>query len=656
MKKLTKIVMAVLISLAVVLGVMIGLNLNIDLNTDSDGKSNADTTTTTTTATHICEFGEWITVKNPTSTEEGAKERKCACGKKETLSIPKVIMPSEGLAFELNEDGVSYSVTGIGTCTDTDIVIPSAYNDLPVTCIGDWAFDVCGSSLTSVTIPDSITSIGVAAFRDCELLTSLIIPDSVTAIGSEAFYGCELLTGIEIPDSVVSIGDAAFGNCSSLISINVSAENQHYVSVDGNLYTRNMSTLIQYLIVKTDRAFTIPDSVTRIADSAFAYCDSLTTIIIPEGVTSIGSSAFQFCSSLVSVTIPYSVTHIGYQPFEYCYSLIEVCNKSTFRITTDYYGYAGIGRYAKHIITDESESAIRYIGDYIFFDDGENVYLVKYIGNDSELTLPYYYGRKDYGIWNKAFYYNDKIISVTIPDCVTSMADEAFRNCDSLKSVYITDLVAWCNIDFAGSMTTFSSNPLWNKGADLYLNGELVTELVIPDSVSRISEKSFLNCDSLISVIIPDSVTSIGRDAFSGCDSLRSVTIGDSVTSIGTQAFYDCDSLMSIIVSENNNQYKSIDGNLYSKDGETLIQYSIGKTNTSFTIPDGVTAIGEYAFYNCDSLTSLVIPKSVNRIVSNLVFSNCDSLTIYCEANSKPYGWNDYWNDNLPVVWGYTGE
>ena len=160
-----------------------------------------------------------------------------------------------------------------------------------------------------------------------------------------------------------------------------------------------------------------------------------------------------------------------------------------------------------------------------------------------------------------------------------------------------------------------------------------------------------------LDIVIPATynglpVTEIGDSAFSGCSSLTSVTIGDSVTSIGDYAFSGYSNLTEITVSESNTAYKDIDGNLYTKDGTTLLQYAKGKTATSFTIPDGVTSIDYNAFNGCSSLTEIVIPDSVTSIGS-YAFSYCSSLTIYCEAESKPDGWETDWNESYPVVWGY---
>ena len=239
------------------------------------------------------------------------------------VAVWEVVIPNQGLAYALNENFAFYTVTGIGSCTDTDLVIPAIYEGLRVTAIGDEAFYDC-DGLTSVEIPDSVTEIGSRAFEKCSSLTSVVIGDSVTTIGNYAFSSCSNLTSVEIPDSVTTIGERAFqscsnltsvvigdgvttiGNfafssCSSLTNITVSADNTAYQSIDGNLYSKDGTILIQYATGKTATEFIIPDSVTTICEKAFYDCSSLTSVVIGDGVTTIGMQAFDYCSSLTSV-------------------------------------------------------------------------------------------------------------------------------------------------------------------------------------------------------------------------------------------------------------------------------------------------------------------------------------------------------------------
>lgn len=229
---------------------------------------------------------------------------------------------SEGLAYTFNDNGKSsYSVTGIGTCTDTDIVIPTAHDDLPVTSIGDWAFEGC-NSLTSITISDSVTSIGEGAFFNCHSLTSVTIPDSVTSIGIRTFYNCSSLTSITIPDSVSSIGSSAFEGCSKL-TYNIK-NNLKYLGNSNNPYLCLIDTMSNDIT-----SATIDNNCKVIGSGAFKGCSSLASITIPDSVTSIGGYAFCGCSSLTSITIGKSVTSIGNAAFKGCSSLKHVTYKGT---------------------------------------------------------------------------------------------------------------------------------------------------------------------------------------------------------------------------------------------------------------------------------------------------------------------------------------
>ncbi len=538
---------------------------------------------------------------------------------------------SVGLLYERDENGDGYSVTGIGSCTDTDIIIPALYEGDPVTSIGFSAFEGC-SSITSITIPASINSIYGDAFYDCaslqkvyitdleawlaidvwisgtngiplcctnpccygaelylngEKITELVIPESVTRIRREAFSGCSSITGVVIHSGVTSIERFAFAGCISLESITVAADNPVYHS-DGNCI---IETATKTLAVGCGASVIPSDgSVETIDAGAFFRCPSLTKTTIPGSITAIETWAFCWCDALKSVVIGNGVTAIGGSAFAYCGSLE----------------------------------------------------------------------------------------SVTIPVSLKSISDGAFCGCNSLAEVNISDLSAWLDISFE-NYDFEDANPCCN-GAALYLNGELLEDLVIPDGVTSIGNNAFAGCSSIKSVVIPDSVTDIRSDAFIGCSSLKSVVIGDGVVSIDmgifsycsslesvsigkgvasidSGAFYDCPKLDSISVDENNPVYRSAGNCLIETATKTLVlgggtcviptdgsvtsigddAFSSRKSLTSITIPEGVTRIGNDAFWGCSSLTSAVIPNSIMSMGSG-VFWNCVLLEYNTYGNGKYLG------------------
>ncbi len=244
--------------------------------------------------------------------------------------------------YTTNADGISITITGYSGSGGA-VIIPATIGSLSVTGIGESAFNGL-TALTSVTIPDSVANIGDGSFSGCTNLTSVTIPNSVTNIGEYAFYACSLanltlgtnlstigdeafggtpLTSVTIPERVTYIGDGPFSGCSSLTAIAVPAQNSFYSSVNGVLFDKNLTALIQYP-GGLGGAYAIPNSVNYIGASAFSGCTSLTSVTIPASVTSIGGGSFTGCTNLTNVTIPGSVLGIGPYAFYDCWSLTNV--------------------------------------------------------------------------------------------------------------------------------------------------------------------------------------------------------------------------------------------------------------------------------------------------------------------------------------------
>ena len=221
-----------------------------------------------------------------------------------------------------DEFGVRYSEDGKKLLESTDYSLTNYIIRQGTRCICDRAFAsgkfIFYPSVQSVTIPDSVTSIGDSAFAGCKFLHSVTIPDSVTSIGVSAFSRCSSLQSVTIPESVTIIKGNPFSDC----PVRVFNHSNHFTIFEGNLYTSDRRKLISYL--SKENNFIIPDSVTSIDDEAFSGCSSLHSVTIPDSVTSIGDHAFMNCSSLQSISIPDSVTSIGDSAFESCSSLQSV--------------------------------------------------------------------------------------------------------------------------------------------------------------------------------------------------------------------------------------------------------------------------------------------------------------------------------------------
>ena len=468
----------------------------------------------------------------------------------------------------------------------TNIFVPSLIGGKSVAEISDKCF-IDQATITQVTIPDSVTSIGFGAFSGCNWLSSLTIPfinnhlgymfgassysdnssfipgslktiivTGGTSIASDAFYGCSGLTSITLPNGLTSIESSAFSGCSGLTSI------------------------------------TIPDSVTSIGSFAFYGCSGLTSITIPNSVISIGESVFRGCSGLTSITIPDSVTSIGSFAFYGCSGLTSIT----------------------------IPNSVISIGESVF----------RGCSGLTSITIP----DSVTSIGSSAFYGCSKLTSITIPNSVTSIGGSVFRNCTSLENL---------TIPFVGHSSTSTGS----EGVFGYIFG-YETRTAQSDYGSSNSSFTTLTTGSVANAVCSWTDKTYSYRVKTGFlqwttyyglrsfwyyipSSLKNVTVTGG--NINTAAFCRVP-----------NMSVTING------AESINSYAFYNSQvTSITIPNSVTSIGSNAFENCTSMTRIYIPSSVTTIsassYSNSPFYGWDSTAIiYCGASSKPSGWGACWN------------
>ena len=475
--------------------------------------------------------------------------------------------------------------------------------------IGDYAF-YNSSNLISITLPNSITTIGNSSFSGCSSLLSIIIPEGVTSINNYAFKNCVGLTSIEIPSSVIDLSNAAFNGCNNLthliLNSNTVANGTNNIksifgaNIQKCILGNSVTSIGEYAFYgcNTLVSVSIPNSVIEVGTDAFRGCSNLsevhisdiaawctihfpngttnplyyahnlylgeellTNLIIPDNVSSVSAEAFAYCNSLTSVTVPENVIELRIRAFDNCNNLAHVTINSNSVMSSG--GIKGIF--------------------------GANV--SEYIIGNSVTT-----------IGNSAFYDCTGMTSVTIGNGVSNIANSAFANCSGLNEVHISDLATWCNITFENLL----ANPLYTAH-NLYLNDDIVSDL-----------------------IIPENVTSIGNYAFNGCTCIVSLTVSKSVTNIGNSVFDNCNNLMSVIwCPKTLTDYSSASNAPF---------YNIRNQINSFILGNEVRTIPAFLCYGMSNIMSVIFPNSVKNIGGNAFdgCSNIDSLII--DSNIQSIG------------------
>ena len=453
------------------------------------------------------------------------------------------------------------------------------------------------------------------------LLTSVTIPSSVTTIGTGAFEKCTNLTAVYYNGDIEGWCNITYNenNLYSLYDTYQFDASAHPLYYAGNLYINN--TLVTDLV--------IPNTVTEIKAATFYGATCLETVTIPNSVTNIGPQAFGRCSGLTDMTIPFvgrsaNETTGAATTFGYLFST----GNDTFNGSTT---VANPKATMVQIVPSSLRNVTITGGNLL--ESSFNGYIML-----TSVTIT----NSGANIGERAFYDCTNLTSITFPSSVTSIGENAFYNCNNLNKVNYTGSIAqWCGIDFYEQPLDMAHN--------LYIDNNLVTDLVIPDGVTNIKMNAFSGASCLRSVTISNSVESIGDWAFWACSGLTSVTIPSSVTNIGNQAFQNCSGLTSLTIS---NSVPSI------SIGAGAFAYCTGLTTVNFNAANctGYGSSNYPVFGNCNSSATLNIGNNVTRIPSSL-FSYWPGLARVNIPNSvTSIDENAFYNCNGMNRVNYTGS
>lgn len=582
------------------------------------------------------------------------------------------------LQYTTNSDEIT--ITGY-TGTDGTVIIPSTIFDIPVTRIGNNAFDHCTiltnitipygvktigdyafiyTSLGTIDLPNSVTSIGIGAFGYCKSMTNITLPNSLTDIGSRALIQCTALNNVVLPDSVTSISNDIFNGCSSLANITLPKEIQSIGSsafyycpklISVYFYSDAPSigsgafgsgTTLYYLSGKTGWStnyggysaslwyppntcayMTNNDTVTITKYLGSDGMVTITNIIDDLAVTTIGADAFSANTSLTNISVPFSVSNIVNNPFSGASGLLAI---TVDPLNPNYCTENGV------LFNSDKSTLIAYPKGLpsASYAIPENVVLIG----------PFSFG-------NCRF-----LNSISFPNTATTIGDNAFDNSTGLKSLVIgpnVRSIGTCAFRACNSLTNVViQDCVTNIGASAFQLCSKMTNASIGSNVDSIGASAFAFCGVLTNIVIPDKVTSIGNGAFDNCARLVRVTLGQSLTSIGEAAFKNCIGLKSIVIPE---KVTTIARDTFNS-CTSLTNATIGTSVTiigtnafsycpalaTVTIPTSVTRIEKSAFWQCYSLVNVTIPGSVTNI-GPYAFQRCTALTgIYFLGDAPSIG------------------
>ena len=592
----------------------------------------------------------------------------------EGIPMPEVYPShaSKGLQYEYHGD--HYTVAGIGGCKDSQIVIPSKINGLPVTAIGNKAFRE-QKNIESVTLLSGTKEIGEYAFQYSSV-KRVVLPEGFLHIRWYAFYYADL-EEIQFPSSLESIGDFAFDNCGSLISVKLPDD---------------LKDIGEFVFSKSGvRQLELPARMTKIPNHAFSDMPNLEEVVLPDGLQSIGDGAFSFCN-LKSVTIPAGVNQLGHSIFSFNYDLSQIRFLGNFPALhhNTFDGVWAQIQYPRGNATWHKSVMFDYCGDLTYegYDSAYIGWLRLELSSDgtyyilsglddpnlTELIIPYSYDEIPIrAIANGAFEGASSLKRVQLPGGLRTIGSSAFANCGSLKEVVFTGAMPEvADNAFAGVSCKAiypKADPSWTKEGRASYGGNLKwsasswsleyafngrekcyevsgignfvgSYLQIPSTydgypVRQIQESVFAYNQQLETVIIGSSVKVIQTGAFSRCYNLKQVTLPEKLTKIEDSAFYRCGSLQQIHLPEKVKEIGhhafeycvSLETVTFSEKLESLSPYAFAYCTAlrEAILPDSLTDLADHAFYYCTSLRTVRLPGNLQTIEA-YTFSHCESL------------------------------
>ena len=628
------------------------------------------------------EYSGNITIPNKIEVE-GQEYFVTAIGKRAFLAC--VNLQSVSIPFGIKKIGAFAFATCEGL---SSMVIPNSVNS-----IEEGAFLNC-KGLITVVLSDSITKIRSYCFQGCVSLTTIEIPTKVETIEEYSFSLCSNISSVHLSDSLTDIGENAFWDCSSLKEIVIPKKIKHIYSDAFNgcnalekvtfhckeigSWFYNKSSIKEVIfgdeVVSIEKeAFrycnniatvSLPNSITNIGSFSFAWCTGLTSISLGNNVCTIGMGAFENCKKLASIIIPNSIVSIGDAAFQNCVSLTSLSIPNCDDIADGAFaGCSGIESVTldcqnvkkwfwvnptiKQVTFGDN---VRTISDNAFYECSGLVSLTIPIGITSIGKSAFdgcsslkviYYNASECSVKTpfsklpsiESIYFGDEVISippnitkgleltsVSFGHSLTEIGSDAFVGA-KIKNVHISDVSVWCKVAFENK----EASPL-QYAENLYVNDELVCDVDIPNGVSSISDYAFYGFNGVLSITIPSTITSIGLEAFANCESLKQLTFN----------VIDCISLK----SNKPFKFSTIEKVVIGKEVLRIPDYFLYCTNVkSVDIGEKVSYIGQYAFSECDSLTEVKMPNSVESIGEACFMSSGIKNIVLSEALTSIPKW-----------------